>query len=183
MLQNFPLICLFHGEYTEAAITICYNFQRIINSYWNVSEILGKKLWRSCNLSSKVEDFKLHKWKLHKCSGRCNPVNWFCQTRRNLSIEYLNLNFVTTPKLTPFHSFYAEKVFISCVWLIPVSWVRTRSSLFDTDVLWHILLDLKFSTRSVPVNISNRWKGKMFFVRKCKGSSWKPGNWYIRHRN
>ena len=42
------------------------------------------------------------------------------QTRRNLTIEYLNLNFVTPPKLAPLHSFYVEKVFISCVWLIPV---------------------------------------------------------------
>ena len=47
------------------------------------------------------------------------------QTRGNLTIEYLNLNFVTTPKLTPLHSFYEKKVFISCVWLIPVSRVRT----------------------------------------------------------
>ena len=36
----------------------------------------------------------------------------------NLAIEYLNLNFVSTPKLTPLHLFYAEKAFISCVWLI-----------------------------------------------------------------
>ena len=88
-------------------------------------------------------------------SGGCNPVNWLSQTRGNLTIEYLNLNFVTTPKLTPLNSFYAEKVFISCVWLIPVSRVRTRPSLFDTDILQHILLDLKFSTRSTPVDISN----------------------------
>ena len=52
---------------------------------------------------------------LAKCSGGCSPVNWSSQTRRNLRIEYLNLNFVTTPKLTPVHSFYAKKVFISCI--------------------------------------------------------------------
>ena len=50
-------INLFHGEYTEAAITMCYKIQRIVSS--EISEILGKKLWRSSNLSSEVEDFKL----------------------------------------------------------------------------------------------------------------------------
>ena len=39
-------------------------------------------------------------------SGGCNPVNWLSQTRGNLTIEYMNLNFVTTPKLTPLHSFF-----------------------------------------------------------------------------
>ena len=39
-------------------------------------------------------------------SSGCNPVNCLSQTRRNLTIEYLNLNFVTTPKLIPLHSFF-----------------------------------------------------------------------------
>ena len=89
------------------------------------------------------------KFKLYS-NGGCDPVNWLSQTRRNLTIEYLNLNFVTTPKLTPLHSFYAEKV-IFCVWLIPVSRVCT----IPTDILQHILSDLKFSTRSVLDHISN----------------------------
>ena len=63
-------------------------------------------------------------------SGGCNPVNWLSQTRRNLAIEYLNLNLVTTPKLTLLHSFYAKKVFISCVWFILVK----PLSLSDTDI-------------------------------------------------
>ena len=69
-----------------------------------------------------------------------------------MSIKYVNLNFVTTPKLTPLHPFYAEKILL-CVWLIPVLRVRTPPSLFDTDILQHILSDFKFSTRSVPVDI------------------------------
>ena len=36
-------------------------------------------------------------------SGGCSPVNWLNQTSKNLTIEYLNLNFVTTQKLTPLH--------------------------------------------------------------------------------
>ena len=105
-----------------------------------------------------------YKWSLPQdvtsYSGGCNPINWSNQTRRNLTIEYLNLNFVTIPKLIPLHSFFAEKVFISCFWLIPVLLVRTmdsvpRPSFFDTDILQHILSDLKFSTRTVTVDIFN----------------------------
>ena len=79
-------------------------------------------------------------------SGRCNPVNWLSQTKRNLIIEYLNLNLATTPKLTPLHSFYAEKVFVSCAVhyrFVPFR-VRTRPSLFDTDILQHTISNLNF---------------------------------------
>ena len=85
----------------------------------------------------------------------CNPVNCLSQTRRNLTTEYLNLNFVTTPKLKPLHSSYAGKVFISCVWLIPVLQVSTRPSLSDSNILQPILWDWKFSTRLVPIDIFN----------------------------
>ena len=93
--------------------------------------------------------------KFTKSNGGCNPVNWLSQTRRNLTIEYLNLNFVTTLKLTPLHSFYAEKAFIPCICLIRLSRMPTRPSLLDTDIFQHILTDSKFSTRSVPVDIPN----------------------------
>ena len=70
------------------------------------------------------------------------------QTMRNLTIELLNLIFVSTTKLTLLHSFYTKKVFISCVLLIAVSRVHTTSKLFDTDILQHSLLDLLFQTDS-----------------------------------
>ena len=54
-------------------------------------------------------------------SGGCNPVNWVSHTWRNLTTVYLNLNFVSIARLILLYSFYAEKVFISCVWLILVS--------------------------------------------------------------
>ena len=123
----------------------------------------------------------LLQWELilhHHFSGECNPVNWLIQTMRNLTNEYLNLNFVTTPKLTPLHSFFAEKVFILfdsfisvsllhtmdySLWIIfyglfasayygCVLWIQ-RPSFFDTNILQHVLSDLKFSTRSVTVDI------------------------------
>ena len=112
-------------------------------------------------------------------SGGCNPVNWLSQTRRNLTTEYLNLNFVTTPKLTPMHSFFAEEVFVSCVWLISVSRVRTRPSLFDTDILQHTVSDLKFSTRSVPVDISNQLKRKNVLPKKMQRKQLKV--WELVH--
>ena len=125
----------------------------------------------------------LLQWELilhHHFSGECNPVNWLIQTMRNLTNEYLNLNFVTTPKLTPLHSFFAEKVFILFDSFISVSLLHTmdyslwifcyglfasayygcvlwiqRPSFFDTNILQHVLSDLKFSTRSVTVDIFN----------------------------
>ena len=112
-------------------------------------------------------------------SGVCNLVNWLSQTRRNLTIEHLNLNFVTTPKLTPLQSFYAEKVFVSCVWLISVSQLRTRSSLFDTDILQHTVSDLMFSTRSVPVDISNQLKRKNVLPKKMQRKQLKV--WELVH--
>ena len=68
-------------------------------------------------------------------SGGYNPVNWLNQARRNLTIKYLNLDFVTTC----IH-FFAEKVLISYIWLIPFSLVCImdrvpRPSFFDTDTL------------------------------------------------
>ena len=53
------ILNLFYGKYTEAAITMCYKFQRIISSSLNFSEKLGKKTMTTSNLSSKVKDFKL----------------------------------------------------------------------------------------------------------------------------
>ena len=89
------------------------------------------------------------------------------QTRRNLTIEYLNLSFVITAKLTPLHSFYAENVFVSCIfWLISVLQVRTCPNFFDTNIFQHIVLDLKFSTRSVSEDISNQLKRKKCFARE-----------------
>ena len=111
------------------------------------------------------------KKKVTFCRGWCNPVKWLNESWKNLTVEYLNLNFVTTPKLTPLHSFFAEKVFISCVWVTPVLLVRTmdsvpRTSFFDTDILQHILSDLKFS-RLVIVDI---------LVGKEKCSVWENTN-------
>ena len=75
-----------------------------------------------------------------------NPVNWLNQTRRNLAIDYLNLNFVTTPKLKPLHSFFAEKVFISCVWLIPIRqcvlWIAYHIRAFSIPIFWSISLGI-----------------------------------------
>ena len=82
-------------------------------------------------------------------SGECDPVNWLSQTRRNLAIEYLNSNFVTTPKLTPLHYIhFVQKRFLFLAF-------GSFPSLFDANILQHILSDLKFSIRSAPVDISN----------------------------
>ena len=95
----------------------------------------------------------------------CSPVNRLSHTRRNLTTEHLNLNFASRTKLPLSHSFYAEKVFISCIWLIPFPECVPRPSLFDTD------------TFAVFKQIGNRRyfqlveKKKIFCLRKCKESS------------
>ena len=50
------------------------------------------------------------------------------------------------------------------------SWpsICTRPSLFDTDILQHTVSDLKFSTRSVPVDIFNKLKRKNFLPKKMQ---------------
>ena len=60
------------------------------------------------NLPKKgISGLKQKKWPTPlKSIGGCNPINWLSQTRGNLANEYLNLNFVTTPKLTPLHSIH-----------------------------------------------------------------------------
>ena len=40
--------------------------------------------------------FKLASLQINVISGGCSLVNWLSQIRRNMAIEYLNLNFVTT---------------------------------------------------------------------------------------
>ena len=93
---------------------------------WNI----GQKRIKSIEIQ-KVRGF----WDLKPSGGR-NPVNWLNQTRRNLTTEYLNLNIVTTPELTLLHLFFAEKVFISCAWLITVSLVRAMDSERTTSKLF-----------------------------------------------
>ena len=75
-------------------------------------ETLEKRRWYRKLLLFK--DFQIRMSKVpiqyysHFCeySDGCNLVNWLSQTRRNLTIEYLNLNSVTTPKLTLLHSIH-----------------------------------------------------------------------------
>ena len=85
-----------------------------------------------------------------------------------MKIEYLNLSFVTTPKLTPLHSFFAEKVFISCVWLIRVSLVRTmdsvpRPSFFDTNIFAADPFGFKV------LNQIGNYQNFQLFEKKCFG--------------
>ena len=96
-----------------------------ISIIWALDTLLCQT-WFPCLLYEMIT----HTYQLRLPSGGGSPVNWLSQTRRNLTNEHLNLNFVTKPKFIMLHSFYEEKVFISCVWLIPISRVRTTSKPF-----------------------------------------------------
>ena len=39
--------------------------------------------------------------------GGCSPINWLSQTKTNLTLEYMNLNFASATKLTLLYSFNA----------------------------------------------------------------------------
>ena len=88
-------------------------------------------------------------------SGGCSPVNWLSQTRINLTINFLNLNFANRKKLCKNSAFHAKistdafilrgEVFIflhlgsflfcMCIALPSLSYI-------DID-LWDSVLDLK----------------------------------------
>ena len=104
-------------------------------------------------------------------SGGCSPVNWLSQSRTNLATEYLNLNFEPH-----FITFYAEKVFISCVWLFTISRVRTMSKPF---LYRYFKVFNQVGNRQYFQLVGK----KMICRRTCKESSWRSANWLIRHRN
>ena len=112
------------------------------------------KIWRKTDLCFQKWHEEFGKFSQIEKYGECSPVHWLRQTRRNLTIEYLNLDFVTTPKLTPLDSFYAEKVFLA-FGLFLLCGCLTRPSLFDTDILQHKFLFWKFSIRLVTADIFN----------------------------
>ena len=86
--------------------------------------------------------FLCHLCHFNKISGGCIRVNWLSQTRKKLTIEYLNLNFVSTPKLTPLYSFYTEKGFFLAFGSFPFWECVPCPSLFGTDIL-HIASRIK----------------------------------------
>ena len=98
-----------------------------------------------------------------------------------LTTGYLNLNFVATPKLTPLHSFYAPKVFTFFFLRLPHAHFASAYTLtiFFSISFWV----LSFQPDRYPSIFPTSWTEKMFCLRKCKGSSWRPGNWFIRQRS
>ena len=90
----------------------------------------------------------------------CSPANWLSQTRRNLTIEFLNLNFASRKKLCKNLAIYEKintvafilcgKVLISCVLAHPC-FTNTYHFLYDISVLRYRenscgkILDGKFS--------------------------------------
>ena len=89
-------------------------------------------------------------------SGGCNPINWLNQTRRNFSIKYLNLNFVTTPKLRGLHSFFLEKVFILAFVGFPFPWFVPRRTFFDTGKLFRE--NISNNLQGLTPRVKSRWE-------------------------
>ena len=99
-------------------------------------------------------------------SGGCSPVNWVSPTRRNFTIEFLDLNFASRRKLFKNSVFYENintvafilfgKVFIfSRFCSFPFRKCIPLLSLSDIDISRDGVLDLKISTRSVTDDAFN----------------------------
>ena len=99
-------------------------------------------------------------------SGGCNPVNCLSQTRRNLTIEFLDLNFTSRRKLCE-NSVFSENMNTAAFILFGIVFVflhfcsfpfRKRiplSSLSETDIFRDNVPDLKIPIRSVIVDTFN----------------------------
>ena len=107
-------------------------------------------------------------------SGGCSPVNCLSQTRRNLAIEFLGLNFSSRRKLCKNSVFYEYmnivplilfgKVFIFLRFCsFPFGKCIPLPSLSDIGILGDSVLDLKISTRSVTIDSFN-WLRRNSFL-------------------
>ena len=145
---------------------------------------------------------KCKRWKIKRhnkyfffYSELCSPINWLCQTRRNLTIVFLNLNFAGRRKLCKNSAFH-EKSSHRCFHFMRKGFYFLAYSSFSfckciplpslskTDTLQDSVLDLKISTRSVTVAICNWLRRKNVLAEnKCIGSRKRPVNWLIQHRD
>ena len=95
-----------------------------------------------------------HRCLFLRCNGGCNLVNPVNQEKSDNWIS--EFEFYNHTKINTVAFILCGKGF--CFLRLAhfrFTSVRTRSRLFDTDILQHTVSDLKFSTRSVPVDISN----------------------------
>ena len=124
--------------------------------------LLFRTLLSKFNVRNRLNYSSLH-------IGGYNSFNQLNQTRRNLTFDYLNLNFVTTP----LHSYFAENTFISCFWLIPVSLVGImdsirRASFFETDIFQRILFGFNIFNQIGAVDMLNQLKRKNVLPEKIQ---------------
>ena len=125
-----------------------------------------------------------------ECSTRAvEDASWLSQTRRSLTIGFLDLNFASRRKLYKNSVYYENmntvafilfgKDFIfTCFCSFSFSQVHIPS-FSDVSILWDSVPDLKISTRSVTVNFFNRLRRNFFWPEEVGVRS---GNWLICHR-
>ena len=124
-------------------------------------------------LGESLRDIRL--WWMDGCSG-CSSINWFSQTRRNLTIEFLDLNFTNRRKLCKNSVF--DKIMNTVAFILfEKGFIFTRfcsfpfrkciplPSLPDTNILQDSSPDLKIPTKSVTVDTFN-WLRRKFFGRR-----------------
>ena len=102
-----------------------------------------------------------------------SPINWLSQTKRNLKIKFLDLNFASRRKLcksSVFHEniktvafiLFGKDFIISRLCSFPFRKGIPLPSISDNDILRASVPDSKVSTRLVTVNTLN-WLRRNFF--------------------
>ena len=97
--------------------------------------------------------------------GGCNPFNWLSQTRRSLTIKYLNLNFVFTPKLTPLHSIHFMQ--FSFGWLLVLVWLLRLASAYTSKPFRYRYFAVYPFRFKVFNQIGTRWYFQLVENKNC----------------
>ena len=103
---------------------------------------------------------------INSSSGGCNQLNWLSQTRRNLTVEFMDLNFASRRELCKNSVFYGNRNIVAFILLgkvfifsrfcsFPFRKCLPFPSLSDINILRDSVPDLKISTRSVTVDTFN----------------------------
>ena len=155
-------------------------FGKYMNGSWILNMcITNQQTYRIAPGGTTSESMALRK-KMDQASGGCSPVNWLRQTRRNVAIEFLDLNFARRKKLCKNSVFdgnmntvvfiFFGKVFIFLRFCsFPFRKCIPLSILPDIIILRDSVPDLKISTRSVTVDTFNWLRNKFFWPQEIGG--------------
>ena len=122
-------------------------FDSILRLWWQF-HLLDTNRLLQCSIN-KIKSIRTIYW------GGCSPVDWLSQTRRNVSIEFLNLNSKISKIKTVAFILWRKGFSFYCVWVYSRFTSVARRNLSNTYILQNSFLELKSSTRCVSGDILN----------------------------